>query len=105
MRHRRAGEENLYDAEKEMNYNEKQLAVFAYILNFDPTNVDSMNIEDAVTVLREMWTYSSDLRGSVEPTYSNNAIPRFFAKNNATLTNRIRRASWNYSLSKAAQNG
>jgi hypothetical protein len=105
MRHRLAGEGNLYDADKEMQYNEKQLAVFAYILDFDPTDVDSMDIEDAVDALRKMWIYSSDIRGSVEPTYTNNALPRFLTKMNVTLKDRIRRASWNYSLSKAAKNG
>jgi len=79
MRHRIAGGENLYDADEEIEYNENQLAIFAYILDFDPTDVDSMNIESAVVKLRAMWKYSSDLRGAAEPTYTNNAIPRFSA--------------------------
>lgn len=105
MRYRAAGGENLYDADEEIVYNEETLAIFAYILNFDPTNVDSMVIEDAVIALRGMWRYSSDLRSSLEPTYTNNAIPRFFSKQNALLTGRVRTANWNYTLAKAAKNG
>ncbi len=105
MRHRVAGGENLYDADEEIEYNEKQLAIFAYILDFDPIEIDSMDIESVVVKLRAMWRYSSDLRGSIEPTYTNNARPRFLAKMNASLTDRVRKANWNYTLAKAAKNG
>jgi hypothetical protein len=105
MRHRLAGEGDLYDAEEEINYNEKQLAIFANILDLDPLDIDSMDIEVVVVRLRAMWKYSSDLRGSIEPTYTNNAIPRFLSKMNASLTDRARKANWNYALAKAAKNG
>jgi hypothetical protein len=105
MRHRSAGGENLYNADEEISYNEKTLAMFAYLLDFDPTDVDLMLIDDAIVALRRMWRYSSDLRGSAEPTYTNNAIPRFFSKNNALLTGRLRTARWNCTLAKAAKNG
>lgn len=105
MRHRSAGGENLYEADEEISYNEKTLAMFAYILDFDPTNFDLMPMDEAIVVLRSMWRFSSDLRGSAEPTYTNNAIPRFFSKNNALLTGRLRTARWNHTLAKAAKNG
>lgn len=105
MRHRTTGGENLYDADEEINYNERTLAVFAYMLDFDPSNVESMPIADVVVALRGMWRYSSDLRSSAEPTYTNNAIPRFFSKTNAILTGRVRTANWYYALAKGTQNG
>jgi len=105
MRHRAATGENLYNAENQIHYNEKQLAVFAYMLDFDPDNIDLMDIEEVVTRLGSMWKYSSDIRGSGDPIYTTNAIPRFFAKMNATLKDRARRAAWNRSLAKAVKNG
>ena len=104
MRHRIAGGGNLYDADEEVEYNEIQLAMFAYILDFDPTDVDSMSIEDVVIKLRAMWRYSSDTKSSGEPAYTDNAIPRFFSRVNASLTSRARRAKWNHTLAKAAKN-
>jgi hypothetical protein len=105
MRHRIAGGENLYSAEEEVEYNEKQLAIFAYMLGYDPENVDSMSIADVVIELRSMWKYTSDIRSAGLPAYTANAIPRFFSKMNAELTDRARRANWNYQLAKAVRNG
>ena len=105
MRHRTAGGENLYSADEEIEYNEKQLAIFAYMLGHDPQDIDSMNIEEVVVELRSMWKYTSDIRSAGLPAYTANAIPRFFSKMNATLTDRARKANWNYTLAKAAKNG
>ena len=105
MRHRTTAGENLYSAESQIHYNEKQLAVFAYMLDFDPNNVDLMDIEEVVARLGGMWKYSSDIRSGSEPTYTSNAMPRFFAKMNTALKDRARRAAWNRSLAKAAKNG
>jgi hypothetical protein len=105
MRHRIAGGENLYSADEEIEYNEKQLAIFAYILGYDAQNIDSIDIEEVVVELRLMWKYTSDIRSAGLPEYTANAIPRFFSKMNATLTDRARKANWNYTLAKAAKNG
>ena len=104
MRHRIAGGGNLYDADEEVEYNEIQLAMFAYILDFDPTNVDLMSIEDAVIKLRAMWKYSNNTKSSFEPAYTDNAITRFFSRVNASLTGRVRKAKWNHALAKAVKN-
>jgi hypothetical protein len=105
MRHRVAGGENLYSADSEIEHNEAQLAVFAYMLGYDPEDVDSIVIAEVVSSLRSMWKYSSDIRSAGLPMYSANAIPRFFSKMNATLTDRVRKANWNYMLAKAVKNG
>jgi hypothetical protein len=99
-----AGGGNLYDADEEVEYNKIQLAMFAYIFDFDPTDVDSMSMEDAVTKLRAMWKYTNDTKSSVEPAYTDNAIPRFFSMVNASLTSRLRKAKWNHALAGAAKN-
>lgn len=105
MRHRVAGGENLYSADSEIEHNEAELAIFAYMLGYDPENVDSIVIAEVVSSLRSMWKYSSDIRSAGLPMYSANAIPRFFSKMNATLTDRFRKANWNYTLAKAVKNG
>jgi hypothetical protein len=105
MRHRTTAGENLYSAESQIHYNEKQLAVFAYMLDFDPKDLDLMDIEEVVARLGSMWKYSSDIRNGREPIYTSNAMPRFFAKMNTALKDRARRAAWNHSLAKAAKNG
>ena len=104
MRHRIAGGGNLYDADEEVEYNEIQLAMFAYMLDFDPTNVDLMSIEDAVIKLRAMWKYANDTKSTVQPAYTDNAIIRFFSRVNASLTGRVRKAKWNHALAKGAKN-
>jgi hypothetical protein len=103
MRHRSAGGENLYDADVEIKYNEKQLAVFAYMFNLNPNNIDSIDIEDIVSGIRNTWKYGADNSGKFG--YSSNSISFFMAKKSTQLTDRARKAIWNYNLAKAAQNG
>jgi len=105
MRSRVSGGENLYDADGDILYYETELAVLSYILGYDPENVESFNISKAVSDIRLMWRYSSDLRGSLEPTYTNNSIPRFLSKMNSRMTDRVRKANWNFTLARAAKNG
>lgn len=105
MRSRVSGGENLYDADNDIAYYEAELAVLSYILGYDPEDVESINIAQAVSDIRLMWRYSSDLRGSIEPTYTHNAIPRFLSKMNYIMTDRVRKAKWNFTLARAVKNG
>jgi hypothetical protein len=105
VRSRVSGGENLYDADSDIAYYETELAVLSYILGYDPEDVESISIAQAVSDIRLMWRYSSDLRGSLEPTYTNNAIPRFLSKMNSRMTDRVRKANWNFTLARAVKNG
>lgn len=106
MKARNVGEENLYDADLDMEYHEQKLAVISYIVDFDPQDVESMRIDYAVVKLRKLWQYSSDLRGQVnDATYTSNKISRFLAKQNVKLTEGARYAYWNYCLARGAKNG
>jgi hypothetical protein len=106
MRTRSSGGENLYDALSDKEYNEYKLAVISYIIGEDPANIESMRIDHAAVKIRQMWQYSSDIRGSVtDAGYSANKLSVFIAKNNVELTDMARDAFWNYSLAKAVENG
>jgi hypothetical protein len=105
MRNRTSGGENLYDVEKDIVHNEQRLAVICFLTDQDANNIDSMRIDHAVVKLRQLWKYSSDIRGSLDGAYSNNSVPRFFAKLNVKLTNSAREAYWNYKLAKAVRDG
>ena len=105
MKTRAAGGDNLYDAEKDASRHAEKLAVICYLTDQDPTNIDGMRIDYAAVKIRQMWKYSSDIRGSLEGDYSNNAIPRLLAKTNVKLTSIARESYWNYKLAKAAENG
>jgi hypothetical protein len=106
MRTRQAGGDNLYDATSDRLYNEYKLAVIANIIGHNPSDIDSMRIDYAAVKLRQMWTYSSDIRGSLlGADYSSNKCSIFLAKNNVQLTDMAREAYWNYSLAKAAEDG
>jgi hypothetical protein len=106
MRNRQAGGENIYDATSDRIYNEYKLAVIANIVGHDPSDVDSMRIDYTAVKLRQMWTYSSDIRGSVlGADYSSNKCSILLAKNNVQLTDMAREAFWNYSMAKAVENG
>ena len=106
MRSRNAGGESLYDAASDREYNEYKLAVISYIIGTDPADIESMRIDHAAVKIRQMWTYSSDIRGSVmHAGYSANKLSILLAKNNVQLTDMARDAYWNYSLAKAVENG
>ncbi len=105
MKTRTAGGENLYDAEEDALRNEQKLAMICYLTDQDPTNIDGMRIDYAAVKIRQMWKYSSDIRGSLDGAYSNNSIPRLLAKTNVKLTSIARESYWNYKLAKAAGNG
>jgi hypothetical protein len=106
MRTRTAGGENLYNASLDREYNEYRLAVISYLVGADPEAIELMRIDYAAVKLRQMWNYSSDIRGSVtDAGYSANKVPLWLAKNNVQLTDMARDAFWNYSLAKAVENG
>jgi hypothetical protein len=106
MRTRTAGGENLYNASSDREYNEYKLAVISYIINDNPSDIESMRIDHAAVKIRHMWKYSSDIRGSsLDAGYSANKLSVFIAKNNVHLTDMARDAYWNYSLAKAVENG
>jgi hypothetical protein len=106
MRNRNAGGENLYNADADKEYNEYKLAVISYLIGDNPTEIESMRIDHAAVKIRQMWKYSSDIRGSVlDAEYSANKLSVFIAKNNVHLTDMARDAYWNYSLAKAVENG
>lgn len=95
----------MYDVEKDIVHNEQRLAVICFLTDQDANNIDSMRIDHAAVKLRQLWKYSSDIRGSLDGAYSNNSVPRFFAKLNVKLTNSAREAYWNYKLAKAVRDG
>jgi hypothetical protein len=105
MRSRIAGGQNLYDAVADAEYNEYRLAVFAYLTGYDSEDADSLRADYMAVKIRQMWKYSSDVRGGFDGSYHDNAIPRFLAKMNVTLTDGARGAYWNYRLAKAAEDG
>ena len=106
MRTRTTGGGSLYDAGSDREYNEYKLAVISYIVGADPESIESMRIDYAAVKIRQMWNYSTDIRGSVtDAGYSANKISIWLAKNNVQLTDIARDAFWNYSLAKAVENG
>lgn len=106
MRSRQAGGEDVYNPVSDRVYNEYKLAVIANIIGHDPSAIDSLRIDYAAVKLRQMWTYSSDIRGSVlGADYSSNKCSILLAKNNVQLTDMAREAYWNYSLAKAVEDG
>jgi len=106
MRTRQAGGANLYDATSDRLYNEYKLAVVAYIVGEDPANIDSMRIDYVAVKIRNLWKYSSDIRGSVtDADHSSNKLAILLAKTNVQLTDMAREAYWNYSLAGAVENG
>jgi hypothetical protein len=106
MRSRESGGENLYDASADREYNEYKLAVVAYIIGANPESIDSMRIDHAAVKIRQLWKYSSDIRGSVIGAgYSANKFSILLAKHNVQMTDMAREAFWNYSLAKAVENG
>lgn len=105
MRTRSSGGENLYNADDDITRNEAKLAVICYLTDQDPKDIDSMRIDYAAVKLRQLWAYSSDIRGSLDGAYSNNSVPRLLAKTNVKITNYAREAYWNYKLAKAVRDG
>jgi len=104
MRTRESGGANLYDAEKDAKRNEQKLAVICFITDQDPSDIDSMRIDYAAVKIRQLWKYSSDIRGGASADYTSNSIPRFLAKINVKMTSIAREAYWNYKLAKASEN-
>ena len=105
MRTRASGGENLYNAEEDMVRNEQKLAMICYLTDQDPSDIESMRIDYASVKLRQLWKYSSDIRGSLDGAYSNNSVPRFLAKINVKMTNLAREAYWDYKMAKAVKDG
>jgi hypothetical protein len=105
MRNRTSGGENLYDAEKDIVHNEQRLAVICFLTAQDASDIDSMRIDHAAVKIRQLWKYSSDIRGGLSADYTSNSIPRFLAKMNVKTTNFAREAYWNYNLAKAVRDG
>jgi len=105
MNNRSHGGQNLYDASSDAQYNECRLAVFAYLTGYDPKKTDSLRVDYIAVKIRQMWKYSSDIRGNLGGSYSDNAIPRFLAKMNVQLTDGARGAYWNYKCAKAVSDG
>jgi hypothetical protein len=105
MNNRSSGGENLYNASADAEHNECRLAVFAYLTGYDPEQADSLRADYIAVKIRQMWKYSSDIRGGSGPSYEANAIPRFLAKMNVKLTDGARGAYWNYKLAKAVDDG
>lgn len=105
MRTRGAGGENLYDAAEDVERAEQKLAMICYLVDHDPEDIDSLRIDYTSVKLRQLWRYSSDIRGSLEGAYSNNSVPRFLAKINVKMTNLARESYWDYKLAKAVRDG
>jgi hypothetical protein len=97
-RTRSAASGNLYDATKDLERSEQKIAELAYIAGLDPTDLDTVTIDELIQALRAVFPYTSPVGISY-----NVCATDFIRQENFHLVIQARKYWWYRQLAKGAQ--